>query len=76
MAKATISSMSLSYKGVESSGTKNYTRSTNLGNLNAGYSSSTTGVNQIYAIGSTWMALAQYPPGRLESTLRQTYTDN
>lgn len=76
MAIATVSSMGLSYKGVESSGTKNYTRSTNLGNLNAAYSSTATGINQIYAVGSAWMALAQYPPGRLESTTRQTYTDN
>ena len=76
MAIATVSSMGLSYKGVETVGTKNYTRSTNLGNLNSANAGSTTGINQIYAVGSAWMALAQYPPGRLESTTRQTYTDN
>lgn len=76
MAIAAVVSMTLSYKGVETVGTKNYTRSTNLGNLNATYASSPTAINQIYAIGSAWMALAQYPPGRLESTTRQTYTDN
>lgn len=76
MAIAAVVSMTLSYKGVETVGTKNYTRSTNLGNLNSSNAGSTTGINQIYAVGSAWMALAQYPPGRLESTTRQTYTDN
>lgn len=76
MAIATVSSMALSYKGVEAVSGKNYTRSTNLGNLNSANASSTTGVNQIYAVGSAWMTLAQYPPGRLESTMRQTYTDS
>jgi len=76
MAIATVVSMSLSYKGVETVGMKNYTRSTKLGNLNATYASSPTGINQIYAVGSAWTALAQYPPRGLESTTRQTYTDN
>lgn len=74
---ATSKSCKLVYKGTETVGAKNYTRTTNLGGVNSTVMVSANGPDLIMTIGNAWAAIAAYLPGQGVQTIwTQTYLNN
>lgn len=74
---ATTKSCKLVYKGTETVGVKNYTRTTNLGAVDSTVMTSANGPDLIMALGNAWAAIAAYLPGQgVQTVWTQTYLNN